>query len=88
MNIDLPRDVDSPFEVPIFFLSGPHDWQTPTILSDKWFSQINAPHKELIQFEESSHLIVNEEPGKVLITLVNKVLPFAQDETGSDVNDA
>ena len=81
MAIDLPNDVGSSFEVPIFFFSGTHDWQTPTILSDQWFEQIDAPHKELIHFEESSHAIVNEEPGKVLIALVNKVLPIAQ---GSD----
>jgi pimeloyl-ACP methyl ester carboxylesterase len=81
MKVDLPKDIGSSFDVPIFFFTGTHDWQTPRILSDKWFSQINAPHKELIHFEESSHLIVNEEPGKVLMALVNKVLPFAQDVT-------
>ena len=82
MAIDLPCDVGSSFEVPIFFFSGTHDWQTPTMLSDKWFSQINAPYKELVHFEESSHIIVNEEPGKVLNAMVNKVLPFAQAVTG------
>ena len=78
MAIDLPSDVGSSFEVPIFFFTGSHDWHTPRLLSDKWFSQINAPYKELIHFEESSHIIVNEEPGKVLTALVNKVLPLAQ----------
>ena len=82
MAIDLPSDVGSTFEVPIFFFSGTHDWQTPTILSDKWFSQINAPYKELVHFEESSHIVVNEEPGKVLTAMVNKVLPFAEVTTG------
>ena len=88
MAIDLPSNVGSSFEVPIFFFSGTHDWQTPTILSDQWFNEIQAPYKELIHFEESSHSIVNEEPGKVLITLVNKVLPFARNGTGREINDA
>lgn len=79
--IDLPNDVGSSFEVPIFFFSGRHDWHTPVSLSDQWFSEINAPYKELIHFEESSHCIVNEEPGKVLTALVNKVLPFSQEAT-------
>ena len=79
MNIDLPNDVGSTFDVPIFFFTGVHDWQTPHVLSDKWFDQIKAPYKEVIHFEESSHVIVNEEPGKVLMALVNKVLPCAQD---------
>ena len=80
--------------MPIFFFTGAHDWQIPRTLSDKWFSQISAPYKELVHFEESSHMIVNEEPGKVLTALVNKVLPFAQNEpdreeaTGRESNDA
>jgi len=84
MDIDLPNDVGSSFEVPIFFFTGAHDWQTPRILSDEWFAQISAPYKELIHFEESSHGIVNEEPGKVLTTLVNKVAILADRE----INDA
>jgi len=81
ITIDLSNDVGSSFEVPIFFFTGAHDWHTSRTLSDKWFSQINAPHKELIHFEESAHGIVFEEPGKVLIALVNKVLPFAEGAT-------
>ena len=81
MAIDLPNDVGSSFEVPILFFSGRHDYQTPVTLSNQWFNEINAPYKELIHFEESSHLIVNEEPGRVLTALVNKVLPFAKGRT-------
>ena len=88
MNIDLPKEVGSLFKVPIFFFTGTHDWTTPGVLSDKWFSQISAPYKELIHFEESSHAVLNDEPGKILIALVNKVLPFANSETGKGVNDA
>ena len=51
-------------------------------LSDQWFSEIEAPYKELIHFEESGHFIVNEEPGKVLVALVSKVLPFANSKEG------
>ena len=84
MSYNLPEDIGSSFEVPIFFFTGTHDWQTPVVLSDKWFQDINAPFKELVHFKESSHAVLNEEPGKLLITLVNKVLPFAQDETKKD----
>ena len=76
LDIDLPKDIGSSFDVPIFFFTGSHDWQVPVSLSDQWFSEINAPYKELIHFEESSHFLVNEEPGKFLVSLVNKVLPF------------
>lgn len=75
LEIDLPSDVGNSFEVPIFFFSGSHDWQTPVTLSDRWFSNLSAPHKELVHFKESSHFIVNEEPGRFLVELVTKVLP-------------
>ena len=85
LNIDLPKDVGSSFDVPVFFFTGSHDWQTPVSLSDQWFNQISAPYKEVLHFEESSHAVVNEEPGKFLIALVNKVLPFSQTETSKKV---
>ena len=88
MTTDLPKDIGSSFEVPIFFFTGAHEWQVPRLLSDKWFSQINAPYKELIHFEESSHSVVMEEPGKVLCALVNKVLPLAQEAVSKEVNHA
>ena len=77
LDIDLPNDLGCSFEVPIFFFSGVHDWQTPVSLSDQWFHQIKSTHKELIHFEESSHCIMNEEPGRFLTALVTRVLPFA-----------
>ena len=84
-DIDLPANIGSSFEVPIFFFSGRHDFQTPVTLSDQWFGEIEAPHKALIHFEESSHVIVNEEPGRVLTALVNQVLPFAQSKSNDGV---
>ena len=80
LSFDLPNDLGNSFEVPIFFFSGAHDWHTPVSLSDNWFDQINSTYKELIHFEESSHVIVNEEPGRFLTALVTKVLPFAEAE--------
>ena len=84
LDNNLPKELGSSFEVPIFFFTGRHDWQTPVTLSDQWFSEIDAPHKALIHFEESSHFVINEEPGKFLITLVNKVLPLASEGTTRD----
>ncbi|MDC1513864.1 alpha/beta hydrolase [Porticoccaceae bacterium] len=81
LEIDLPNQLGLSFDVPIFFFSGRHDYQTPVALSDQWFSEIDAPYKELIHFEESSHMIMNEEPGRVFNALINKVLPFAQAKT-------
>lgn len=76
MGVDLPSEIGSRFDVPIVFFSGQHDWHTPKLLSDQWLEEINAPVKLLVEFTESSHYLVNEEPGKVLVSLVNEVLPL------------
>lgn len=80
MSIDLPQQAGSAFDIPIFFFTGAHDWQTPVPLSDQWFNDITAPHKKLIHFEDSAHGPMMEEPGKFLVALVNTVLPVIDEE--------
>ena len=65
------------YETAIFIFQGEHDWQTPTSLVKPWFETINAPHKQYIAFENSAHLVVTEEFGKYLHTLIGTVRPFA-----------
>ncbi len=77
-DVNLPSDVGSVFDAPVFFFTGCHDWQTPRSLSDQWYEIISAPYKELVHFSKSAHAVFFEEPGKVLVALVNKVLPFAR----------
>lgn len=78
METDLPSEVGSTFEAPIFFFNGAHDWHIPYTLADQWFQKIEAPYKEQVWFEKSAHFVMQEEPGKLLVALVNKVLPMAR----------
>jgi len=73
--IDLPKELGDNFEVPIYFFTGEHDWQTPKTLIAEWFSRIKAPAKEMVWFENSAHFVVNEEPGKFILALMHKVFP-------------
>lgn len=52
------------FEIPIFVFDGRHDMNTPSVLVEDWFNMIEAPHKELIWFEESGHNPMGDEPQK------------------------
>lgn len=74
---DMRTDLALAFQVPMFIFQGAFDWQTPTTLVKPWFSSISAPHKEYVSFDHSAHIIINEEPGKFLIELVDRVRPFA-----------
>ncbi|RPD45637.1 alpha/beta hydrolase [Hymenobacter sediminis] len=65
------------FPIPVFMLMGRHDYTTPSEPTASWLAQVKAPLKRGIWFENSAHLIPLEEPGKLLLTLVNEVRPLA-----------
>lgn len=63
--------------VPVFMLLGRHDYTTPSAPTEAWLKQLEAPAKRAVWFENSAHLIPFEEPGKLLLTLVQEVRPLA-----------
>ncbi len=66
------------FPDPIFMFMGRHDYYTPPREIDDWFEKLDAPTKQGVWFENSAHMIPWEEPGKVLMSLVHDVRPFAE----------
>jgi len=65
------------YPVPMFFLMGRYDLHTPYAAAKAHFDRIEAPLKRFVTFERSAHLVMFEEPGRFLLTLVNEVLPLA-----------
>lgn len=65
------------FPIPVIMLMGRHDYSTPSQPTEEWLNKLAAPFKKGVWFENSSHLIPFEEPGKMLITLVQDVRPLA-----------
>lgn len=65
------------FPIPVFMFMGRHDYTTPSEPTASWLAQVKAPLKKGVWFENSSHLLPLEEPGKLLLTLVNEVRPLA-----------
>ena len=72
------RDVTR-LETPVFFLMGRHDQTTPGAIADDWLRRVAAPRKAMIWFEHSAHLPMMEEPGRVLVTLLDTVRPLAME---------
>lgn len=62
------------FDLPIHFLLGRHDQNTPAELAVEYFEAIEAPHKELHWFENSAHLMPFEEPAKFNALLIEHIL--------------
>ena len=65
------------FTCPIFMFTGRHDYTTSHKVIEEWYHRVNAPHKRLVWFEDSAHMVMLEQPGKYLDHLVHLVLPLA-----------
>lgn len=66
------------FDCPIVIFAGRHDTTTPSQVAADWLQQVSAPDKQLIWFENSAHMMMLEEPGRMLLHLVQDVLPLAE----------
>jgi pimeloyl-ACP methyl ester carboxylesterase len=75
--IDFTRSVR--FGLPVIILQGRHDRATSAALVAAWFDRVRAPSKRIVWFADSAHMAHEEEPGKMLVSLVNLVRPLARD---------
>ncbi len=62
---------------PVLIFAGRHDYTTPSEPVRRWFDRLEAPSKRWVWFEKSAHMMYAEEPGRVLVHLVELALPFA-----------
>lgn len=66
------------FGCPVILFIGAHDETTSHELAERWFAKLHAPAKKMVIFADSSHMIMQEQPGRFLVHLVTDVLPYAQ----------
>ncbi len=65
-------------ECPVFMFEGRHDGLVPSAITAAWLERLSAPQKEIVWFENSAHMMMIEEPGRILVALVEKVRPLAE----------
>lgn len=73
--IDLSHDTH--FDCPVLLFTGRHDYAVSHELAAQWFATVSAPYKRLVWFEDSAHMVMQEQPGRFLVHLVNDARPFA-----------
>ena len=61
-------------EVPVYFFSGRYDYTVPFELVVEWADVLEAPHVEIVWFEESAHNACLEEPDRFQDELIDRVL--------------
>ncbi len=66
-------------DCPVILFEGRHDLNVNAELAAQWFGQLQAPSKKLVWFEDSAHMVFEEEPGKTLVTVQREVLPLTRD---------
>ncbi|MFS2005457.1 alpha/beta fold hydrolase [Duganella sp. CT11-25] len=66
------------FGCPVIIFNGRHDYNVSATVTAEWFDKVQAPSKSLVWFENSAHEMFNEEPGKMLVSLVRYARPFAE----------
>jgi pimeloyl-ACP methyl ester carboxylesterase len=65
------------FRCPIFLFEGRHDYATSHTVADEWFKRVDAPTKKLVWFDNSAHMVMQEEPGRFLYHLITDLRPIA-----------
>ena len=70
-------DAVETFPIPVVMFMGRHDYTTPSEPTAAWLAKVRAPYKQGVWFEHSAHMIPWEEPGKVLVSLLEHVRPRA-----------
>jgi pimeloyl-ACP methyl ester carboxylesterase len=74
LTYDLTRQVPR-IEVPVYFMHGRHDYNTPWELVEEYYEKLDAPAgKTLIWFENSAHSPNMEEPERFAEAMVERVL--------------
>lgn len=71
-TVDLAKTAPQ-LKVPIYFLEGRHDYNVPFKLAEDYYNTLQAPHKEIIWFENAAHMIPFEEPEKFNEAIINKI---------------
>lgn len=61
-------------QCPVVFMHGRKDFTCSPLLLAKWYDNLQAPSKKLVWFEDSAHMITQEQPGRVLVTLAGDAL--------------
>lgn len=76
MNLDLSGLTK--LRCPLILFNGRHDYNVSSSVAAEWFERVQAPSKTLIWFEHSAHEIMNEQPGQMLVALVQHARPLAE----------
>ncbi len=63
------------FDIPVYLVLGGNDMNNPPVIPEEYYELIQAPHKQLIIFEEAGHGMIWEEAQRFHDLMINQILP-------------
>jgi proline iminopeptidase len=73
-GVDFRTDVPE-LQVPVYVLDGENELRGRRELAHEWFTQLTAPHKELITYADAGHAVAFEQADAFLRLMVDEILP-------------
>jgi pimeloyl-ACP methyl ester carboxylesterase len=62
-------------DCPVYLFAGRKDYQTNSVITEKYYNLLQAPKKGLFWFERSAHSVPSSEPERLQQLIIGKVLP-------------
>ena len=59
------------YKIPIYYILGENDWQTPYVIAEKYFEKINASHKKLYLIPGAGHMTMVDQPNLFFDALID-----------------
>ncbi|AOR25126.1 alpha/beta fold hydrolase [Clostridium taeniosporum] len=59
------------YKVPIYYVLGKNDWQTPYVIAQEYFKKINAPYKKLYLIPDAGHMTMIDQPNLFFDVLID-----------------
>lgn len=77
LHIDLLTRIPR-LEVPVFFFTGRHDNNTSWQLVEEWAARLEAPHVEVVWFDDAGHYLAVEARSELQTRLLEKLRPLVR----------
>lgn len=65
------RSESAEYKIPIYYILGKNDWQTPRIISEEYFKTISAPRKKIYLIPGAGHMTMIDQPNLFFDALAN-----------------
>jgi pimeloyl-ACP methyl ester carboxylesterase len=70
------HDFGVSYEMPVFYVIGENDYQTPIVLSEAFFGEINAPVKRFFTVPAAGHMTMTDNKTEFTRVLLEEIAPL------------